>query len=159
MLIYLLFEPLKIEQQEFLDVPLLNMDNFTMYELDEYGLQTLMSGDKALRYSDRYVVFGVDFTDNSQSHISNMIAKEGLYKDDTIKLSGDVIFTRDDGVTFKSQTLLYDTKSARAETKENYVIYRDKSSMQGSSLFYDIHKEIMKSKNVVVKFQLKESSI
>jgi len=159
MLIYVLFEPLKVKEQQFVDVPLLKIDNFVMYELDKTGLQTLMSGTKALRYSNRYIVNDIDFTDNSQLHISNMLAKKGIYKNDIVDLVGDVVYTRDDGLIFKSPTLTYNTKSSIAQTQSKFVAHKGKNSMNGSSFVYDSLKETMKSKNVAVKYQLKESNI
>jgi len=159
MLIYLLFEPLKIQKQQFGDVPLLKIDHFVMYELDEAGLRTLMSGAKAFRYTNRYIVDNIDFTDNSKEYISNMRAKKGIYKGNTVDLMGDVVYTRDDGLSFESNTLSYNTKSSIVQTKDNYFAYRGNSDMCGSSFLYNSLKETMKSKNVVVRYQLKESNI
>ncbi|SFV50340.1 hypothetical protein MNB_SM-4-1306 [hydrothermal vent metagenome] len=61
MLIYILFQPLKIKQQEFGDVPLLTMGNFVMYELQSTGLQTIMAGTKALTHRDKNSIRGASF--------------------------------------------------------------------------------------------------
>ncbi|MDQ7042326.1 MAG: LPS export ABC transporter periplasmic protein LptC, partial [Sulfurimonas sp.] len=156
---YILFEPLKIKEQEFVDVPLLVMDNFVMYELRSFGLQTTMTGTKALRYSDRYIVSNINFTDNSQEYISNMQAKNGIYKNNIVDLKGDVIYTREDGLTFESDTLSYNTESSIAQTQDDYVAYRDKNSFKGASFVYNSLNNTMKSKKVIVKYQLKESNI
>lgn len=152
MLIYFLFQPLKIKEQEFVDVPLLKIDNFVMYKLDTTGLQTLMSGTEALRYANRYIVSNVDFTDNSQEYISNIKALKGVYKNSVVDLAGDVVYIRDDGLTFKSPTLSYNTKNSIAQTKDNFIAYKDKNSISGSSFVYDSIKDTMKSKNVVMKY-------
>ncbi len=159
MLIYIFFQPLKINQQEFKDTPSLQVENFVLYELDTTGLQTLMLGTKALRYSDRYIVEDVNFTDNSTVHISNMKASKGIYKNSIVNLVGNVVYVRDDGLTFKSPTLNYNTKSSIAQTQDKYLAYKGKNSMRGSSFVYDSLKETMKAKNVTVKYQLEESSI
>ncbi len=159
MLIYLLFEPLKIKQQEFKDLPLLVIGDFVMYELQNTGLGTIMSGTEALRYTDRYLVTNVNFTDNSKEYISNMEANNGIYKNNIVVLSGDVVYTREDGLTFKSDTLHYNTMSAIAHTKDNYLAYRNENSMKGSSFVYNSIANTMKSKKVTVKYQFKESKI
>ncbi|MDF1876923.1 LPS export ABC transporter periplasmic protein LptC [Sulfurimonas sp. SAG-AH-194-L11] len=159
MLIYIFFQPLKIKEQEFKDVPLLVMDNFTMYELQSSGLQTNMSGSNALRYSDRYIIKNINFTDNSKEFISNMQANSGVYKDEIVDLRGEVMYTREDGLTFESDTLEYNTKSAIAQTNDDYIAYKGNNSMRGVSFIYDSLNNTMKSKKVVVKYQLKESKI
>lgn len=159
MIIYLLFEPLKIKQQEFIDVPLLNIGKFSMYELENDGLKTLMAGTKALRYTNRYIVDNVDFTDNAKTFISNMQADNAVYKNNIVNLKGNVVYTREDGLTFESDTLKYDTQSTIAQTKDRYIAHRDKDNMTGTSFVYNSAKNTMKSKNVTVKYQLKESKI
>lgn len=159
MLIYIFFQPLKIKQQEFDDVPLLTMGNFVMYELQRTGLQTIMAGTKALRYTERYIVNDVNFTDNSKEFMSNMQADNGIYKNNIVDLKGNVVYKREDGLTFESDTLNYDTKNSIAQTKDDYLAHRDKNSMKGASFIYDSINNTMKSKQVTVKYQLKESKI
>lgn len=159
MLIYILFQPLKIKQQEFGDVPLLTMGNFVMYELESTGLQTIMAGSKALRYTERYIVDDVNFTDNSKEFISNIQADNGIYKNNIIDLKGNVLYEREDGLTFESDTLNYNTKNSIAQTQDDYLVHRDKNSMRGTSFVYDLINNTMKSKQVTVQYQLKESKI
>ena len=159
MLIYIFFEPLKIKQQEFTDIPLLVIDNFVMYELQSGGLKTIMAGTKSFRYANRYTVDDVNFTDNAKEYISNMQANNGVYKNNIIDLKGDVVYKREDGLTFKSDTLIYNTKSSIAQTQDEYLAYRNQNSMHGVSFVYNALNNTMKSKNVTVKYQLKESEI
>ncbi|MBL1243927.1 MAG: LPS export ABC transporter periplasmic protein LptC [Sulfurimonas sp.] len=159
MLIYIFFQPLKIKQQEFDDVPLLTMGNFVMYELQSTGLQTIMAGTKALRYTERYIVNDVNFTDNSKEFMSNMQADNGIYKDNIVDLKGNVVYKREDGLTFKSDTLNYNTINAIAKTQDDYLAYRNKNSMRGASFVYDSINNTMSSEKVIVKYQLEESKI
>jgi len=80
MTIYIFFKPLDIKQQTFVDVPVLEISSFTLFELDTNKLRTIMNGDKAIRYADRYTVSNINFTDNSKKYIANMKANKGIYK-------------------------------------------------------------------------------
>jgi len=155
-MIFFLFKPLHIKQQEFVDVPLLNMHNFVMYELDTKGLQTLMSGNQALRYKDRYVMNSIDFTDNGKEFIANMKADHALYKNNIVNLDGKVIYVREDGLTFKTPSLAYNTKTSIATSKDVYKAYRDNSVVHGKTLEYNAKLDTFNSKNVTVKYQLEE---
>lgn len=159
MMIYIAFKPMQIKQQKFVDVPLLNISEFVMHEFNTKGLQTLMSGEKALRYRDRYVIKNMDFTDNAKEYITNMKADNGLYQGDVVTLVGNAVYIREDGLTFKSPTLNYNTKTTIAKTDDAYIAYKEGNSIKGKSLVYDSKKKIMKSKNVIVKYQLKEDTI
>jgi len=153
-MIFILFKPLNIKEREFVDVPLLEIGEFVMYELNKMGLETFMTGDKMLRYSDRYTVNHIDFTDDSKGHISNMKANSGLYKDDIVDLKGDISYVREDGLAFESQTMTYNTKTSIAKTQSEYVAFRGKSTMRGSSLEYNSLLNKIKSSNVEVNYQL-----
>ncbi|EDZ62696.1 protein containing DUF1239 [Sulfurimonas gotlandica GD1] len=157
-MIFIGFKPMNIKQQEFVDVPLFQLEAFTLHELSQDGLVTLMKGSKAIRYNDRYKVFNIDYTDNSKNFIANMRADNGLYrdKDDVIDLTGNVIYNREDGLIFESQEATYNKKSAIAKTNKDYVIYRDSNRVVGTSLTYDNRLNRVKSKNVVAKYQIQE---
>ncbi|MDT8339661.1 MAG: LPS export ABC transporter periplasmic protein LptC, partial [Sulfurimonas sp.] len=71
-MILFLFKPMEIKQHVFKEVPLFTISNFTMHELDQKGLVTLMNGSKASRFTDRYTVEEMDYTDNSKEYMANM---------------------------------------------------------------------------------------
>ena len=156
LMILLLFKPLKIKEQEFIDIPLLEMSKFIMYELNAKGLQTFMAGSKSLRYKDRYVVSEIDFTDNSKQFISNMKADSGIYKNDVMDLKGNIIYIREDGLEIKSKSLQYNTKSSVAKTDDTFVLYMKESSMNGSSIVYNSLNKTLESKNVTITYNLQE---
>ena len=155
-MIFLFFKPLDIKKQEFIDVPFFSIDTFTMYEINTEGLQTIMIGEEALRYSDRYTVENIDFTDISRDFISHMKADKGLYKGDIVDLKGNVFYSREDGLAFESPTLLYNTKTAIVTTDDNFVAHQGVSTMDGHTLKYDSNLNKMYSKNVLIKYKLKE---
>ena len=88
-----------LKKQKFDDVPLFELTSFTLHELNRVGLQTVMTGNSAIRYEDRYSVANIDYTDNSKEYIANMRARHGLYKDEIIELEDNVVYSREDGFT------------------------------------------------------------
>jgi LPS export ABC transporter protein LptC len=155
-MIFIFFKPLDTKKQEFVDIPLLDIDKFTLYEFDTNTLQTVMIGKRALRYSDRYTVTNIDFTDHSKDFISNMKADEGLYKGDVVDLKGNVVYYREDGMAFEAPTLLYNTKTAIATTDDDFIAYQDDSTMHGHTLIYNANITKMISSNVLINYKLKE---
>lgn len=157
MMIFFLFEPLNIKEQKFKDVPLFEMSSFKLLEFSQDGLVTLMLGDSAIRYKNRYEVSKMDYTDNAKQYKANIKANKGLYQGDNINLKGDVIYTRDDGLTFESQAAEYNKKTKVAYTNSDYVSYQGKNRVIGASLIYNNLEKKIESKQIVAKYQLKKS--
>lgn len=157
-MIYLLFQPLKIEKKEFIDVPLFELTTFTMYELDTIGLKTILLGSSSKRYSDRYTVDNIDYTDNSKKYIANMKADDGIYKNETVFLNGNVAYAREDGLTFESDKAQYDKKTKIISTDRDFIVYQGESVVIGSSAEYNNLTNKIKATNVKVNYKLKESN-
>jgi len=155
-MIFYFFKPLNIDEQEFIDVPLFEIKSFSLYELTRDGLKTFMGGEKALKYTDRYVVKKINFRDHTQQYISTMRANEGLYKNNIVYLDGNVSFKREDGLSFKSQHVIYNKNTSVVSTNDKYTAYLGKNKMQGTSIEYNTLLNTMKSKNIEVNYNLEE---
>lgn len=157
-MILFLFKPLEIKEQSFVDVPLFSISSFTMYEFDTKGLITLMNGDKATRYKDRYAVEKIDYTDSSKKYRANMKSDSGIYKDEIVYLDGNILYAREDGLTFETQKATYNKKTSLAVAEGSFVLYQDKNRVEGKALKYNSSSEKIESKNVTAKYNLKERS-
>ena len=156
-MIFVFFKPLHLKEQSFVDVPVFELNFFTLHELDIFGLSTLMTGDNSVKYDDRYLVTNIDYTDNSRKYTANMKADEGLYKDDTVVLSGDIVYIREDGLTFKTDKAVYDKKTEIIQTDSEFISFRTTNTINGSALKYHNDSQNIEAKNVTIKYQLKES--
>lgn len=154
--IYFGFQPLYLKQQSFEDVPQFELKSFTLYELDKDGLITLMSGQEATKYNDRYKVEEINYTDNSKKRLLNMKATSGLYKNEQVILSGGVDIYGENDFSFESDTVRYDKRKALISTDTNYIFVRGDDSMIGSSLEYYPNLDKMKSTKVEITYQIKE---
>lgn len=155
-MILFLFKPLEIKEQSFVDVPLFSISSFTMYEFDTNGLITHMNGEKATRYKDRYTVEKIDYTDNSKEYIANMKSDSGIYKNEVVYLDGNIIYVREDGLTFETQKATYNKKTSLAAADGDFVLYQDKNRVTGNALKYNGSSEKTEAKNVTANYYLKE---
>lgn len=156
LMIFISFKPLNIKQQKFVDVPLFKLNDFTLYELSTTGLNTVMFGSVGIRYSDRYKVENIDYTDNSKQYIVNMKANYGQYKNNIIDLTGDVVYYREDGLTFDTQKVVYDKTTHIVIADSNYTIHRNNDNVVGTYLKYDNLLDKIESKNVTALYNLQE---
>lgn len=132
------------------------LTSFTLHELNRVGLQTVMTGDDAIRYEDRYTVSNINYTDNSKDYIANMKAKQGLYKDNIVELEEDVVYTREDGLTFETSKAIYNKNTSIATADNDYTSYRGENVVNGSFVKYNNSLNRVNSKNVTATYQLKE---
>ena len=156
-MIYFFFKPLDIKEQTFVDVPVLEMSSFTLFELDTNKLRTIMNGDKAIRYSNRYTVSNINFTDNSKKYIANMKANNGIYKDNIVELMDDVIYTREDGLLFETKKAIYDKKTNLTYIDKDFSSYKLDNKVKGKSLIYNNVLNTAVAQNVTITYKLKEN--
>jgi len=147
---------MNLKQTQEKEIAQFSLVDFTLHELDQEGLVTKMDGSKAVRYNDRYFVTDIDYTDNSKEFLSNMKAKDGLYKANIVFLNGDVKFKRNDGLRFFSQKATYDKNIDQASTDVEYVAYMGESYVRGSSAIFDNKNAEIKSKNIEIIYNLQE---
>ena len=155
-MIYFSFKPLSTKKQEFVEVPLLDLNTFELYELDTKGLKTIMTGDKAQRFKNRYTVNAINFTDNSKEFVSNMKADYGVYKDNRVDLKSNIAYVREDGLSFESDTMHYNTKTGIVKTEDSYLAHKGESTMEGKGLEYNSKLQTLNSNKVIIKYNLEE---
>ena len=155
-MIFFLFEPLNREQKEFDEIPMIELENFTLSQLNKTGLTSITKGSKGIRYEDRYTVEDINHTDNSKKYLANIKAKDGLYKGEVLDLVGDVIYVREDGLLFETQKANYNTQTKIMIASTDYVSYMGKNRATGSYLKYNNILERTYSKNVTINYKLKE---
>ena len=156
-MIFFLFKPLDIKEKIFKDVPMFEFQNFTMYELNTQGLKTQMLGSRASKYSDRYQIKDINYTDYSKKYRANMLAKNGIYKANMIYLDTNVTYKslKKNNFTFTTQHAIYNKKTARVKVKDKYTITFNGGVIHGTSLEYDAIKNKVFSKHVEAVYILK----
>jgi LPS export ABC transporter protein LptC len=157
MMIYLFFKPLTIEKKDFIDMPLFEIQSFNMYEINRLGLKTILSGSSSKRYADRYTIDDMDYTDHTQKYIANMQSKYGTYTEKQVRLSGDIQYVREDGLTFKSEEAFYDKDTGSVYTEKEYVAFKGENILTGTSLNYNNLTNNIESKNIEATYQIQES--
>lgn len=150
------FQPLNITQKDFGEIPVFELDDFKLIELNSKGLTTVMDGTEGVRYTNRYLVYNIDYTDNTKEYLANMTADQGLYKGNIIKLDGNIAYKRKDGLIFKTQEATYDKKTNTVTSPLTYTSKIGKHEARGSNIQYNNALGIVKSKNITMNYKLKE---
>ncbi len=155
-MIFFLFEPLSQKNSNPGEIPLLELKNFKLTELDKEGLSSALTASVGFRYKNRYILEQLNFTDSNGQFITNIKANNGLYKGDFLKLNGDIAYFREDGMIFNTQSANYNKKTKIITSSEEYIAYIGDNKVTGSSLMYNNALGKLTSKNIVANYKIKE---
>jgi len=150
--IFVGFKPLQLPDTlgSDVEVPELELTRFTLYEVDETGLQNIMIGQKGFQYKDRLEVKDINYTDSTKSVRSNLQADFGIYdKVNIITLKGNVRYHREDGVRFSSQEAVLKQKEETISVDGRFKLERFADNVVGVKLFYDTKNGISSARNVI----------
>lgn len=155
-MIFFLFEPMQKIEKKTTEIPSLELNDFKLSELDRYGLLSIVNGKTGAKYSNRYIVTDLDYTDNSSELISNIKANTALYKGFVLDLQGDIKYFREDGLFFSTQKANYNKQTSIMISFTDYKSRQNEHTAEGSYLEYDSIKGITNSKDVTVNYKLRE---
>lgn len=149
--IYLGFKPIKVPANLAKgEIPELELTRFTLYEVDESGLQDIMIGKKGYQYKNRLEVKDINYTDSSKRLRSNLQADRGIYdKVDLITLQGNVRYHREDGVRFNSKEARLKQKEETIYVDGRFKLHKFADNVVGNHLVYDTKDGVSKAKNVI----------
>ena len=152
--IFFFFKPLVIKQNGNAEVAQLELHGFMMYEFDRQKLVDIATGEKALRYKDRDLLYNFVLSDNSNNALVSLSADMGRYKNDTVDLYGHVLYTKNDDIEFRSEHIFYDRKEAFARSDVPFSASMGSSKVEGKSLYYDLKRDRIKSKDIYAIYTL-----
>ncbi len=154
-MIFVSFKPIDAinTKSKNVDIALVEIKSFIMYELNKKGMISITHGSKSHRYLKYSTIKDLNYTDNSNKFMANIKAKDALYKNDIINLSGDVVYNREDNLVFKSQEAIYNQIENTISTTKKYILYQNKNIVKGSSLQFNNISGKIKSKNVVATYK------
>jgi LPS export ABC transporter protein LptC len=135
-IIFLAFKPIDVKQPDHTEVAQLELTNFTVYEIDTKGVENALVGTLGKRFTNRYEVEHVTFTDASKPQLEIMHAEHGRYQGDMIYLERSVSFEQEDGMRFESEEAQYDVNASLVTTKGPFTITSKESHMSGEKLAF-----------------------
>ena len=150
------FRPMSVKSEEKTEVAQIDLVNFTTYELDQNGLKNVMSGSHGWRYTNRYEIFDVNFTDNTKQYIQKMAADFGRYQNSVIDLVGNVHYRREDGLAFVSNEATYDQNRSTASTKGEFKIVHNNDWVEGKALVYNSEAGTVNAKEIEAHYLIRE---
>lgn len=156
-MIYIFFNPAKLQQFETKEIAQLELFNFTIYDLDKNGLRSIFSGLKGYKYKDRYEVSDINYTDNTKEYTANIQSDFGIYKDNIVNMQGNVVYARSDGLTFKTGEATYNQNTGFLKTPSTYTLYKNDDKITGTKLIFDSKENHVVSKQISATYQINDN--
>lgn len=152
---YNYFTPNYILSKDVGEVPKIELFSFTLYEISHKGIDHILEGKEGKKFDDRYAVTSAKFSDNTKTLFQTIESENVDYQSDIIKLKGNVHYSREDGLEFRSNEGKYNTDTAMIQTQGAFVITQKSNRIDGSTLLYDNKNNTVSADHVRVSYQLK----
>ena len=151
---YLFFKPISVERPQNKEVAQLDLKTFTIFELDRQGLKRIMYGDDGKRFNDRYEVKNIVYSDSRDAVTQDMTADFGIYKRETVILSGNVHIQRSDGLDVRTDKASYNQQRAIVKSIGPFYMVQDGNSAKGRNLVYHMNNRHVKAKNIEALYKM-----
>lgn len=145
------------------DIPLVIFENPVMYTLTNKSISKVINASYAIRYRLRDELLKADITfrneDNRDFLFDKLKADLIIKRDNEYELKNKVEYTRDYFVSLDTEELFYDDiKKTIYNTKVFEGTYY-KNYVKGDSLYLDINKKILTSKNTHFEININKKEV
>ena len=139
-------EEIKEESQN--NLPKISFSNATLYEIDQFGLTTIVNGKKFFSY-EKYDELhnGVVTIHSKDGQIDTINAGIIRKKGKQYEFEKDVLFVRSDGMRLTTQALSYDRENELATNQVPFLFSYNKSSWSGTHLLIDKKNKAVSGEN------------
>jgi len=122
-------------------LPQIELNHFSVYELNNKGLEHFFEAEQGKKFEDHYEVEKAKFSNNTHSLFETIRSDHAKYKSDIISLSGNVHYAREDGLNFHSDEAMYNQNASTISTEGSFIITKGAHKVEGTHLFYDLERE------------------
>ena len=109
--------------------------NFSLFELKTDNSGRKVFAMEATKYQNYLDLKNITISD-AKGH--TILAKRAIYEDDNIFMKDEVLFTREDGLTFTTENLSYELEEKILETNHPFLLDFNGSIIRGVNLKYNL---------------------
>jgi len=136
-IILLTQEPYKIELlNDNSSKPTIEFITVQNYSMNENGIEMFAKADNAKRFNDRDFLYNVEAYMQKNGTFETLKSNNATLKDEVIYFDGDVVYTRDNIATLKTQQVEYDQKNSTLIGKTPFELDYQSSVAYGETFVY-----------------------
>ncbi|WP_200763900.1 LPS export ABC transporter periplasmic protein LptC [Nitrosophilus alvini] len=131
----LFMKPRVLEKKEAKSTAELVFKNFLILEIEQEGIKKNIIGQEGRKFADRYEIDKIKYF-KKNGDFEELTAKRGVYKNDIVRVFGDVVYKKGKDFIFKSQRAKYDTKKEIVSTDTKFTLITKSAVVNGRDLIY-----------------------
>lgn len=137
-------------------VPQLEIEDFTVYEVSEEGVQNVISGTLGRQYPDYYEVENAHYIENKNRLGEHIYADHGKFKKEVVYLDDNVRYFREDGLSFESDHAVYHTKKEHLYVPKNFTLTQNENIIYGMELNYEVKTGAIAAEKIDATYYIEE---
>ncbi|WP_295053647.1 LPS export ABC transporter periplasmic protein LptC [Sulfuricurvum sp.] len=149
------FSPDDRAAQDNREIPKIELTDFTLYEISHKRIDHILEGKEGKKFDEYYVITSAKFSDNTKNLFQTIRSDNADYRNNIIKVDGNVHYVREDGLEFRSHEGTYDSKASLIRTKGAFVITQNANHVEGTALNYNTEHDTVSADHVRGSYQLK----
>lgn len=137
------------------EIPKIELTNFTLYEISPKKIDHILEGKEGKKFEEYYVITSAKFSDNTKKLFQSIRSDYAEYRDNVVKVDGNVHYVREDGLEFRSKEGMYNTKESLIQTKGSFIITQHMNRIDGTALNYNTELDTVSANQVRGSYQIK----
>jgi LPS export ABC transporter protein LptC len=137
-------------------LPQLEIEDFTLYEMDETGVTSVVSGSDAKQYVSHYEVENAHYIENKNKLGEHLYADHARFEKDIAYLNDNVRYFREDGLSFESDKAIYNTNKENLYVPGSFVLTQNENVVYGKELYYNSITGKMKANEIDANYYIIE---
>ncbi len=136
------------------DTAMLELKEFKLFDIGSNGLNMMLQGESGKRFSDRYEINDLNYSNLSTKKSQAMSASLARYKDNILYLDNNVIYQQGENFIFKSNEAIYNEKNNKASTSGKFELKSADGLFGGAALEYNSETQNVKAKSITAIYHL-----
>lgn len=154
--LFVFLKPESYMQSSTMNVPQLEISDFTLYELDTSGVKSIVNGTTGRQYTAHYEVQNVHYIENENKLGEHLYADNGIFKGDIAYLNDNVRYFREDGLSFESDYAVYNTNKEHLFVPSKFVLTQNENVIYGKDLNYYSVTGKINAKNINANYYIED---
>jgi len=134
----------------------LEIEDFSVYEINTNGVKSVLSGTSGQQFSTHYQVENAHYIENKKDFSEHLYSDVGRFEKNVAYLNDNVRFFREDGLSFESNHAVYDTKNESLYVKDNFILTQSENVIYGHELHYDTVSGQLSAQGVDANYYLED---
>jgi len=134
------------------NVAQLELEDFTLYQINKDGVQSVISGTKAEQFASYYLVDNAHYIENKNNLGEHLYADKGRFEKEVAYLDDNVRYFREDGLSFESDSAVYHTKDEYLYVPGAFVLTQNEHIIYGNDLHYHSKSGDIKAKQIQANY-------